>query len=274
MDDTLLPATIQTALRHVGGEPVILDSDLARFFGVETKRLNEAVRRNSAKFDGYSFVLEGFDALDLRSQIATPVHPVTDDPASAIGPEQGLRSQIATSNPRGGRRYAPRVFTEHGVVMAATVLNSDRAVKASRRIIEAFVALKRRDALPTKPQDQGFMTRLRTQMERILEAEIDGKTGKTVQSQTQEFITEGLAALRARLKKSGLANEEIEARILKTLAEADEARARAATEHEMTTKQRMKNQANALRLMIEAEQALSSGEIGVLLAVLKDLGTD
>jgi F0F1-type ATP synthase membrane subunit b/b' len=95
-----------------------------------------------------------------------------------------------------------------------------------------------------------------------------------VQAQTQEFITEGLANIRARLKKSGLENEEIEARILKTLAEADEARARAETERQMTTKQRLKNQANALRLMIEAEMALSGGEMAAFLAVLRDLGTD
>lgn len=262
MDDSLLPATIQQALHHIGAEPVILDSDLARFFGVETKRLNEAVRRNAAKFQDYSFVLPPEEAAALRSQPATSTPP------------PDLRSHSATSS-HGGRRHPARVFTEHGVVMAATVLNSDRAVKASRRIIEAFVAMKRAQAPAAKPGlDTGFLTRLRGQMERLMQAEIDTRTGKTVQTQTQEFITEGLANLRARLQKSGLENEEIEARILRTLAEADESRARAATAHELTARQRLKNQANALRLMIEAELALSGGEIGVFLAVLKDLGED
>lgn len=252
MDDSLLPATIEQALHQINGDPVILDSDLARFFGVTTARLNEAVGRHADRFVGYSHLV-----------------PVADLPA--------LISQSATSTGHGGRRKPARVFTEHGVVMAATVLNSDRAVTASRRIIEAFVAMKRRETMASPQKaalDTGFLARLRGQMEAIMQAEIDGRTGKTVQAQTQEFITEGLASLRARLKKSGLANEEIEARILKTLAEADESRARAATEQEMTTRQRMKNQANALRLMIEAELAMTGGEIGVFLAVLKDLGAD
>lgn len=265
MDDSLLPATIQQSLHHIGTEPVILDSDLARFFGVETKRLNEAVRRNLARFEGYSFQLDAAEAAALRSQ------PATSTPPDA---EPDLRPQSATSS-HGGRRHPPRVFTEHGVVMAATVLNSDRAVRASRRIIEAFVAMKRAQAPAVRAGlDTGFLSRLRGQMERLMQAEIDTRTGKTVQTQTQEFITEGLANLRARLQKSGLENEEIEARILRTLAEADESRARAATAHELTAKQRLKNQANALRLMIEAELALSGGEIGVFLAVLKDLGED
>ncbi|MFN4156905.1 MAG: ORF6N domain-containing protein [Gemmobacter sp.] len=249
MADDLLPLPMAPRLTSFRDTPVILDADLAEVFGIETKRLNEIVKRQEARFEGYSFVL-------------------TDAEWTA------LRSQDATSKGRGGTRYPPRAFTEHGVVMAATVLNSDRAVAASRRIIEAFVAIKRA-ALPAAPAvEGGFLARLRERMEALMQAEVDAATGRTVQGQTQEFITEGLAHLRARLKKSGLENEETEARILRTLAEADEARARADTQREMTTRQRIKNQANALRLMIEAELALSGGEMGTLLAVLRDLGSD
>jgi hypothetical protein len=76
------------------------------------------------------------------------------------------------------------------------------------------------------------------------------------------------------LQRAELANEETEARILKTLAEAEEARARAATEREMTAKQRQKNLANAMRLLLEAELALAGGEIAAFRAVLADLGGD
>jgi hypothetical protein len=243
-EEPLLPAL--PTLVQARGATVMLDAEVARHFGIETKRLNEAVARNAARFDGFAFRLTEAEGADLRSQ-------------------------VATSSTWGGPRYAPTVFTEHGVVMAATVLKSDRAIAATRRIVEAFVASKRREA---PPPAGGFLPRLRERMEALMQVELDVATGRTVQAQTQEFITEGLANIRARLKKSGLENEEIEARILKTLAEADEARARAETARQMTTKQRLKNQANALRLMIEAEMALSGGEMASFLAVLRDLGAD
>lgn len=251
MSDDLLPAVVQPLLRDAGGQTVILDADLARFFGVSTARLNQAVARNAARFQDYCFSV----------------------PLSDLG---DLMSQDATSSGHGGRRKPAHVFTEHGVVMAATVLRSDRAIAASRRIVEAFVAQKRQAvALPaTAPAvSDGLLARLRGHMERLMQAEIDA-TGASVRDETQAFIRDGLAALRARLQRSGLDNEEIEARILKTLAEAEEARARAATEREMTARQRQKNLANALRLMIEAEMALSGGEMAAFLEVLRDLGRD
>jgi hypothetical protein len=102
---------------------VILDSDLAALYDVPTKRFNEAVKRNLAKFpDDFSFQL-------------------TDDEYTA------LRSQFATSNNgRGGRRYAPRVFTEHGALMAATLLNSPRAVEVAIYVVRAFVQLRQLSA--------------------------------------------------------------------------------------------------------------------------------
>jgi methylmalonyl-CoA mutase N-terminal domain/subunit len=115
---------------------------------------------------------------------------------------------------------------------------------------------------------------LRAQLDILLDVQINPKQRKTVREETEEFIAEGLSNLKARLKKSGLENEEIEARVLKFLAEAEEARARAATERQMTEKQRMKNQANQLRLLIRAEIAMTSGEISDLLEVLDELGRD
>jgi hypothetical protein len=98
---------------------VMLDSDLAALYGVTTKRLNERVRRNRSRFpDDFMFRLT----------------------AEEIG---FLRSQTATSNPgRGGRRYAPYAFTEQGVAMLSTVLNSERAIRVNIEIMRAFVRLR------------------------------------------------------------------------------------------------------------------------------------
>lgn len=103
----------------IRGQPVVLDADLAKLFGVETKRLNEQVKRNAARFgDKYVFRLTKKEHESLRSQIAT------------------------SKSKRGGRRYPPWAFTEHGVVMAATVLNSETAVEASKLIVDVFVSVK------------------------------------------------------------------------------------------------------------------------------------
>jgi len=103
----------------IRGERVMLDSDLAEAYQVETMRVNEAVRRNPKRFtDRYTFQLHK-DEWDA------------------------LISQIAISNRgRGGRRHLPWVFTEHGAVMLAAVLNSDRAIAASHAVIDAFVRLR------------------------------------------------------------------------------------------------------------------------------------
>lgn len=103
----------------VRGQKVLLDADLAALYGVETRRLNEQVRRN----------LERFPA-DFMFRL--------DDAEHAA-----LMSQSATSKPgRGGRRKAPLAFTEHGAIMAATVLNSPRAVEVSVYVVRAFVRLR------------------------------------------------------------------------------------------------------------------------------------
>jgi hypothetical protein len=111
------------AIHTIRRQKVVLDADVAKLYGVPTKRLNEAVQRNQARFPA-----------DFCFQ-------VTAEEFAA------LRSQTATSNGRGGRRYRPRVFTEHGALMAATILNSKRAVEMSVYLIRAFVQM--REALLT-----------------------------------------------------------------------------------------------------------------------------
>jgi len=111
---------LDRAIVEIRGRRVILSHDLAAAYGVTTKRLNEQVKRNIKRFPG-DFAFE-----------------VTEEEWTA------LRSQFATSNVRpgrGGRRYRPYAFTEHGAVMAASVLNSDRAVEVSVFVVRAFVRM-------------------------------------------------------------------------------------------------------------------------------------
>jgi hypothetical protein len=117
----------------VRGQRVMLDSDLAELYGVTTKRFNEQVKRNIERFPSdFMFQLVEDEDESLRSQFVTLN---TDDP---------LRSQIATLKPGRGqhRKYLPYVFTEHGAIMAASVLNSPRAVEMSVFVVRAFVQLR------------------------------------------------------------------------------------------------------------------------------------
>ena len=118
MPETLTIDGVETAIHHIGGQRVMMDSDLAKFYGVTTKVLNQAVRRNKHRFP-----------VDFAFQLTS------EDFAA-------LRSQIVTSNTgRGGRRFLPWVFTEHGAVMLASVINSAAAIEASVQIVRAFVKM-------------------------------------------------------------------------------------------------------------------------------------
>ncbi len=105
----------------------MLDSDLAELYGIETRAFNQAVRRNIERFPGdFMFKLTAKEYEGLRFHFGT----------------SSLRSQIVTSNPRGGRRYNPLAFTEQGVAMLSSVLRSPRAVQVNIAIMRAFVKLR------------------------------------------------------------------------------------------------------------------------------------
>jgi len=124
-------------LRH---QRVILDVDLARLYGVSVKRLNQQVTRNQERFPS-----------DFMFQLNSKEHTA-------------LRLQIATSNKgRGGRRYAPYAYTEHGAIMAATVLNSERAVQMSVHVVRAFVRL--REMLATNRRLAGKIDELENRLD-------------------------------------------------------------------------------------------------------------
>jgi len=109
---------IERSIILIRGSKVMLDSDLDVLYGVTTKRLNEQVKRNISRFpEDFMFQLTWDEYNDLRSQ-------------------------IATSKKRGGRRYPPYVFTEHGVVMLASVLDTEIAINASIQVVKAFLRLR------------------------------------------------------------------------------------------------------------------------------------
>jgi hypothetical protein len=134
---------IARTIVRLRGQNVMRDVDLAALYEVTTKRLNEQVKRNQRRFPrDFIFQLTPAEYADLRSQFAT------SSPAA-----------------HGGRRYLPYVFTEHGAIMAASVLNSPRAVQMSILVVRAFVGFrqmfqsnaklaKKLDRLETKYDDQ------------------------------------------------------------------------------------------------------------------------
>ncbi|MCZ4224430.1 ORF6N domain-containing protein [Pedobacter rhodius] len=104
---------------EIRGHKVMLDSDLAELYGVETKVLNQSIRRNPGRFpEDFMFQLTDSEWESLRSQFVT----------SKIG--------------RGGRTYLPNVFTEHGVLMLSSVLNSQQAIQVNIQIVRIFTRLR------------------------------------------------------------------------------------------------------------------------------------
>ena len=118
-DQIVVPDVVEKHILFVRGQKVMLDNDLAKLYGVSTGRLNEQVRRNIKRFPpDFMFVL-------------------------TVEEDQVLRSQFAISKKgRGGRRYRPLAFTEQGVAMLSSVLNSERAIQVNIAIMRAFVRLR------------------------------------------------------------------------------------------------------------------------------------
>ena len=119
MQDTLIVSDeqIESSIFLIRGRKVMLDADLAELYGVTTKRLNEQVKRNIDRFPyDFMFQLDENEILAIRSQTAT-----------------GSKRNI---------RFLPYVFTEHGVIMAASILNSQRAIDVSVYVVRVFVRLR------------------------------------------------------------------------------------------------------------------------------------
>jgi len=112
-------APVESLIRVIRGQKVLLDTDLAALYEVPTFRLNEAVKRNRERFpDDFMFQLTAEESRSLTSQIAM----------SKTG--------------RGGRRTLPYAFSEHGVAMLSSVLNSERAIQMNIFVVRAFIRIR------------------------------------------------------------------------------------------------------------------------------------
>ena len=138
-NELITPVLIESKIFMIRRKQVMIDRDLAELYGVETKVINQAVKRNIERFpEAFRFQLTKEEYDFLRSQIVTSKNE-----------NNSLRSQIATSKTeepisetRGGRQYLPYVFTEQGVAMLSAVLHSETAIQVSIRIMDAFVQLR------------------------------------------------------------------------------------------------------------------------------------
>ena len=139
IESTMMPLQrVGMCIHEMRGQRVIVDADLAKIYGVTTKRLNEAVKRNRDRFPSdFAFQFTRQEAV-------------------------GMRSQIATASKR-NVRFLPYAFTEHGAIMAATVLNSERAVEMSVFVVRAFVRL--REMLSTNQQLSGKIDELERRLD-------------------------------------------------------------------------------------------------------------
>src|SRR5574344_2058631 len=119
MNDLIVKDNIENMIYEIRGKQVMLDSDVAKLFGYETKNLNRQLQRNKERFpDNYCFQLTNLEY-------------------------ENLRCQNVTSKGYGGRRYLPYVFTEYGITMLAGILKSEIAIKTSIKIVDAFINMRK-----------------------------------------------------------------------------------------------------------------------------------
>ena len=136
----ILAKRVSSKILVLRNQKVILDTDLAELYGVPVKRLNEQLRRNPLRFPpDFFFNLTRVEYQNLRSQNAT------------------------SSFAHGGRRYLPYALTEHGAIMAATVLNSKRAIEMSIFVVRAFVGM--RQALAVNQQVVSKLSELEARLD-------------------------------------------------------------------------------------------------------------
>ena len=229
---------------------VVMDRDVAGLFGVTTARLNQQVKRNAGKFgEDFAFQLstEEFAALML---------------------------QDATSNRgRGGLRKPPWMFSEHGVVMAATVLNSPQATAATRHIIRIFIEAKRAELVvaPALPP-RGLMQKVESVLDRVLDTIVNPRDGTTLRSEAEDVLAEGLGYVKEWLKRPGVGNELAAAEIEKLLAERDHLRGATPASSAEARIRQLAAMARELRFILSVERARESGSVDELMQVLKELG--
>ena len=160
------------------GQQVILDSDIATLYGVETKRVNEAVKNNPDKFPkGYLFVLNNQEVADLKSKISTASW--------------------------GGRRNAPTAFTESGLYMLATILKSEQATQTTIAIIDTFVQLRElaRTMQAVTATDDEAQKKTLMQRSGELIGEVLGSQLDTTETETEIELNFAVIKIKHKVKK-------------------------------------------------------------------------
>lgn len=260
---TTLPTTKKTPsvpIYEIRGERVVLDHDVAALFGVEVRALNQQVQRNQKKFTDFAFRLTKEEVDNLKSQ------------------------NVISSGKWGGARKPPLAFTEHGIVMAATVTRSDKAIEATRHVIRTFVRTrreawernltKRPDQLPLaldNPTRQGLSTKLNIALGHVVDAIADPENHKRVEREAKAVASEGLKAIKAILASKQIDNEVRIAQIQETLARAENIQVDTAIKRTTHEEKRLALWVKKLKLIIQAQQFVETGSIDRLMAVLSEL---
>ena len=177
---------IQNKIYEVRGQKVMLDFDLAELYGSETKRLKEAVRRNLKRFPSdfmFELTKEEFDS---------------------------LRSQIASSNKRGGTRYMPFAFTEQGVAMLSSVLKSESAIEINISIMRAFVTV--RQFLSSLNSTTKEIEELKQRMKMLEEGNEDTIAVNDLNEDTRKELDDIYLALSQLAEKQKHVNKQTESR--------------------------------------------------------------
>ena len=242
----------------------MLDAYVAEAFGLETKRVNEAVARNPRKFDqSHSFQLTEAETASLRSQIAN------------------------SNGGRGGTRYQPRVFTMKGVARLATVLNSDEALRATDLILDTFMAVRSQIAegrtsikigepsryLPaTDPAEAKAMrTKLFKALSNLLDAIVDVENNRSVRVALQDTTSGALAHIRERLRAKGVENAKLEVETTLILAEGEQVMATVRKTDVETESISLDNLERRMKLVREIAHMHADLEAPVLVQLLSEL---
>ena len=149
-NEEITPILVQSKIFLIRGKQVMIDRDLAELYGVETRTINQAVKRNEERFPEefrFQLISEEYDFLRSQFVISKDEEDILRSQIVTSKKEKdSLRSQNATidkrTETRGGRQYLPYVFTEQGVAMLSAVLHSPTAIQVSIKIMDAFVKLR------------------------------------------------------------------------------------------------------------------------------------
>jgi hypothetical protein len=257
------------AIHAMRGQNVVLDTELAHFFGVSTRALNQQVKRNAQRFgDDFAFRRSAEESASLKSQF------------------------VISNEGRGGAQHLPMVFTEHGVVMAATLLRSDQAIRASRIVVKTFVQARAiliarqmgenfpatvnpRATVPLAAEMRGALAgKINAALGQVLDAIVNPETKSTVRSEAVELANEGLSSLKAYLKRPGVQNDKTLAEMGKLIAEADDIKVATSRKRTQNEGEQLALLAKKLRLILEAQHYAETGSLERFLGFLKDFSRD